>query len=76
MRQQRIELAPRSPSFTAAVLLHAHLVLAAPEVGYAKVERTSAGKVRRPSNPGSKDSVHSSVPHHCECEKTFLERER
>ena len=52
MRQQRIELAPRSPSIVAAVLLHAHLVLAAPGVVCAKVERTSAGKVRRPSKPG------------------------
>jgi hypothetical protein len=42
MLQQSIELAPRSRSTVAAVLLHAHLVLAAPGVVYAKVERTSS----------------------------------
>jgi hypothetical protein len=59
MREQRIELAPHSPSLVAADLLHAHLVLAAPGVRYAKVERTSPGKVRRPwkSKPGSEGSV-------------------
>ena len=52
MLQRRIALTPRSPSLVAAVVLHAHLVLAAPGVVYAKVERTSAGKARRPSHSG------------------------